>query len=90
MGRHTLHTGVVEVDNEVGGTEHGEGGQEIEHVLPIVVVEEDAFAVVGSGLLGRTEGVGEVVVSVDPDGCSPSCDYCDRVDNSNLKGKRGW
>lgn len=82
MSGDTLHARVVQIDDQVGSPQHGEGAQHAEHVVTIVVVEEDALVVHGPRLLGRPEGVVKIVFAVDPDSSTPGCQHDQAVYNS--------
>ena len=84
MSGHTLYTRVVEVDDKVSRTQHCKGAQHAEHVVSVVVVEENTLVVHGPGLLGRPERVVEVVFTVDPDSGTPGSQYDQTVYNSDL------
>ena len=85
MSGDTLHARVVQIDDQVGSPQHGEGAQHAEHVVTIVVVEEDALVVHGPRLLGRPEGVVKIVFAVDPDSSTPGCQHDQAVYNSYLQ-----
>ena len=85
MGRHTLDTWVVEIDYKVGSTQHCKRAQHAEHVVSVVVVEENTLVVHGPGFLGRPERVVEIVFTVDPDCSTPGSQYDQTVYNSDLE-----